>query len=267
MNENWTSPTPPPSDGSASAATLQELALNLARSYLHTVPWSLKTQPGEAGEQGAECRYEKLELGGLQRNLFCFITRVGGQLSPWLFFNVLFSPSFRGVQMWNTTEDHCYLVSQACLCFAESDAFCRSASPWVACFCSVFSLDFTRFGSIPRCAEKDIEGSTSSKWKEMYLAQSCCRPRYPYHSGSAFTATLGVWCVWLNFHWSVKMLQIPLCLLAKQNESLNCKHFLPPSSSPSQTAKDKAHFTNVYHSIVSQGFNVPKPFTHCTVIF
>lgn len=135
--------------------------------------------------------------GRAQGTYSVYNTSGEGQLAHGCFFNALFlPPSFRGVQMWNTRKITATWWVQACLCFRWIGCLLhRSASPWVTLLllCLLFRFYQIRKHS-KMCRERDIEGSTSSKWKKC-IWQSCCRPRYPYHSGSAFTATLGVYDV------------------------------------------------------------------------
>lgn len=168
MNENWTSPTPPPSDGSASAAALPGTAPVPGPSYLHAVPKVLRRR---GARRGAGCGMSlwKAPVGGLKEPIL-FITQVGHlmgrPLSPWLFFLMpCVSPSFRGVQMWNTQKITATWWVQACLCSRWIGCLLqRSASPWVTLLllCLLFRFYQIRKHS-KMCRERDIEGSTSSK--------------------------------------------------------------------------------------------------------
>lgn len=153
MNENWTSPTWPPSDGSASASTLPGTTPVPGPSCLHTVPKVVKTWGAGCGMLLWKARWEG------SRTCSVSLTRgasYGKAISPWWFLTHCFSPSFHGAQMWNTQKITATWWVQARLCSRWIRCLLQhSASPWVTLLLAVFPLDFTRFGSVPRCAGKE----------------------------------------------------------------------------------------------------------------
>lgn len=120
------------------------------------------------GGRGVECCYERL---GWEGSRTCSVSHTHGAsygkaISLWWFLTRCFSPSFHGAQMWNTRKITATWWVHACLCSRWIGCLLQhSASPWVTLLIAVFPLDFTRFGSVPRCAGKETsrEAQVQSK--------------------------------------------------------------------------------------------------------